>query len=320
MEDKSQVLKSQKAKIDIWLLGATTLLVLIGLLVIYDASVVAAYRDFGDKLYYFKNQLIWASLSFMALGFFSFFNYRKLLRLSLPIMGLAALLLILVLIPHIGTEAYGAKRWINLGSFTFQPSEFAKLAIIFYAASIMVKFENFKISLKDIALVLFLPVFLLTFLVLVEPDLGTSLMFIGIAMVIYFVGRAPLWHFLMLVPVIVAAGVTAIITQPYRLERLRSFIDPSYDPQGASYQISQIITAPETDFPYEGADSRPVAQGDGVQKTPSFPPRIYLGTVNCVKDTIDEFQSLYIHWEPPNRVSRKRCYGCSHTGCGIHRH
>ena len=243
MEDKSQVLKSQKAKIDIWLLGATTLLVLIGLLVIYDASVVAAYRDFGDKLYYFKNQLIWASLSFMALGFFSFFNYRKLLRLSLPIMGLAALLLILVLIPHIGTEAYGAKRWINLGSFTFQPSEFAKLAIIFYATSIMVKFENFKISLKDIALVLFLPVFLLTFLVLVEPDLGTSLMFIGIAMVIYFVGRAPLWHFLMLVPVIVAAGVTAIITQPYRLERLRSFIDPSYDPQGASYQISQIITA-----------------------------------------------------------------------------
>src|SRR3989339_1810447 len=107
MEDKNPALKSKKGGIDIPLLGVTILLVFVGLLAIYDASVVAAYRDFGDKLYYFKNQLIWASLSFMALGFFSFFNYRKLLRLSLPIMGLAALLLILVLIPHIGTEAYG---------------------------------------------------------------------------------------------------------------------------------------------------------------------------------------------------------------------
>ena len=87
MEGEGQVLKSQKAKIDIWLLGATTLLVLIGLLTIYDASVIAAYRDFGDKLYFFKNQLIWASLSFIALGFFSFFPYHKLLRLSLPILG-----------------------------------------------------------------------------------------------------------------------------------------------------------------------------------------------------------------------------------------
>lgn len=243
MEDTNHVLKSQKAKIDIWLLGATTLLVLIGLLVIYDASVVAAYRDFGDKLYFFKNQLIWASLSFMALGFFSFFPYHKLLKLSLPILGLITLLLVLVLIPHIGTEAYGARRWINIGSLTFQPSEFAKLAVIFYAASIMAKFEDFKVGLKDIGLVLFLPIFLLTILVVIEPDLGTAFMFVGIALVIYFVGRAPLWHFLMVIPTVVAATVAAIITQPYRLERLRSFIDPSYDPQGASYQISQIITA-----------------------------------------------------------------------------
>ena len=243
MEGEGQVLKSQKAKIDIWLLGATTLLVLIGLLTIYDASVIAAYRDFGDKLYFFKNQLIWASLSFIALGFFSFFPYHKLLRLSLPILGLISLLLVLVLIPHIGTEAYGARRWINVGSFTFQPSEFAKLAIILYAASIMAKFENFKVGLKDTGLVLFLPIFLLTFLVLVEPDLGTAIIFVGIAVLIYFVGRAPLWHFLMVIPAIVTAAVAAIIAQPYRLERLKSFIDPNYDPQGASYQISQIITA-----------------------------------------------------------------------------
>src|SRR3989344_5196222 len=243
MEDKNPVLKSKKRRIDIPLLGVTILLVFIGLLAIYDASVVSAFRDFGDKLYYFKNQLIWAGISLTALGFFSFFNYHKLLKLSLPILGLAIVLLVLVLIPHIGTEAYGARRWINIGNFTFQPSEFTKLAIILYVASIMAKFENFKVNLKDIVLVLFCPIFVLTTLVLFEPDLGTAFMFVGITVAIYFVGRAPLWHFMLVIPAVIASTVSAIITQPYRLERLKSFIDPNYDPQGASYQINQIIIA-----------------------------------------------------------------------------
>src|SRR3989344_5365428 len=252
MEDKNPVLKSKKRRIDIPLLGVTILLVFIGLLAIYDASVVSAFRDFGDKLYYFKNQLIWASLSFMALLFFSFFNYHKLLRLSLPILGLTTLLLIFVLIPHIGTEAYGARRWINIGNFTFQPSEFTKLAIILYVASIMAKFENFKVNLKDIVLVLFCPIFVLTTLVLFEPDLGTAFMFVGITVAIYFVGRAPLWHFMLVIPAVIASTVAAIITQPYRLERLKSFIDPNYDPQGASYQINQIIIAISSGNPLFG--------------------------------------------------------------------
>ena len=137
MEDKNPALKSKKGGIDIPLLGVTILLVFVGLLAIYDASVVSAFRDFGDKLYYFKNQLIWAGISLAALGFFALFDYHKLLKLGLPALGLAIVLLVLVLIPHVGTEAYGARRWINIGNNTFQPSEFAKLAVIFYAASIM---------------------------------------------------------------------------------------------------------------------------------------------------------------------------------------
>src|SRR3990167_3468187 len=243
MEDRNPALKSAKKGIDIPLLGVTILLVFIGLLAIYDASVVSAFRDFGDKLYYFKNQLIWAGISLTALGFFSFFNYHKLLKLSLPILGLAIVLLVLVLIPHIGTEAYGARRWINIGNFTFQPSEFAKLAVIFYTASIMAKFENFKIYLKDVLSVLFLPITILTALVLVEPDLGTAFILVAITLAVYFVGRSPIWHLMLVLPMALVSVVFAIITQPYRLERLKSFIDPSYDPQGASYQINQIIIA-----------------------------------------------------------------------------
>src|SRR3990167_1298406 len=243
MEDRNPALKSAKKGIDIPLLGVTILLVFIGLLAIYDASVVSAFRDFGDKLYYFKNQLIWAGISLTALGFFSFFNYHKLLKLSLPILGLAIVLLVLVLIPHIGTEAYGARRWINIGNFTFQPSEFAKLAVIFYTASIMAKFENFKIYLKDVLSVLFLPITILTALVLVEPDLGTAFILVAITLAIYFVGHSPIWHLMLVIPMALVSTIAAVITQPYRLERLKSFIDPNYDPQGASYQINQIIIA-----------------------------------------------------------------------------
>ncbi|KKR61366.1 MAG: Stage V sporulation protein E [Candidatus Curtissbacteria bacterium GW2011_GWA1_40_47] len=252
MEDRNPALKSAKKGIDIPLLGVTILLVFIGLLAIYDASVVSAFRDFGDKLYYFKNQLIWAGISLTALGFFSFFNYHKLLKLSLPILGLAIVLLVLVLIPHIGTEAYGARRWINIGNFTFQPSEFAKLAVIFYTASIMAKFENFKIYLKDVLSVLFLPITILTALVLVEPDLGTAFILVAITLAIYFVGHSPIWHLMLVIPMALVSTIAAVITQPYRLERLKSFIDPNYDPQGASYQINQIIIAISSGNPLFG--------------------------------------------------------------------
>ena len=235
-------LKAAK-QFDMPLIAASLALVIIGLVTIYDASVVSAFRDFGDKFYYFKNQLLWALLGLISLVFFNFFNYHKLLKASLFLLPICSLLLIAVLIPGVGDQIYGARRWISVGSFNFQPSEITKLALIFYLANIISKFENFKIRTSDAAIVYFLPIFVVTVLVLVEPDLGTSMIYVAIALVIYFVGRAPLWHFALSLPFIITGVVAAIVTKPYRLERLRSFIDPSYDPQGASYQINQILTA-----------------------------------------------------------------------------
>jgi len=243
MKTKDLPLKPQKNLFDIWLLGATLLLVVVGLLAIYDASVVAAFRDFGDKLYYFKNQLIWASLGFLSLAFFSFFDYHRLLKISPLLLGFSIFLLVIVLIPHIGTKIYGARRWINISGFTFQPSEFAKLATILYGSAIMTRFENFKIKLFDVFLVLFLPILTIAALVLLEPDFGTSLIFIGIILTIYFVGNGTFWHFLLLIPVTIVGSVAMIMTHAYRFERLKSFLNPSYDPQGASYQINQILIA-----------------------------------------------------------------------------
>ena len=234
---------ASRSPIDIPLLAATTLLVTIGLIAIYDASVVAAFRDFGDKLYYFKNQLIWASLGFMALAAFSFFDYHKLIKSAPLFLALSVFLLIIVLIPQIGTKVYGARRWINIATFTSQPSEIAKLALILYQTSIIARFEKIKIGLVDAAIVIFLPALLVTGLVLVQPDLGTALIFIGITMTTYFIAKAPISHFFLALPPIVAAVAISIITHPYRISRLKSLLDPAHDPQGASYQINQILIA-----------------------------------------------------------------------------
>lgn len=235
--------KKRGGRTDFWLLGSAIFLVFFGLLAIYDASVVSAFRDFGDKFYYIKNQIIWASLGAVALGFFSIFDYHKLLKLAPHFLLLCTVLLVAVLIPHIGTKIYGARRWINIGGFNFQPSELSKLALIFYQTSIMSKFENFKIRLSDTFVVFLLPALVAAGLIFLEPDFGTAIIVMAVTMSVYFLASAPIWHFLLALPPLLAAAVLAILVEPYRLARLKSFLDPTHDPQGASYQINQILTA-----------------------------------------------------------------------------
>ena len=227
--------------IDIPIIASTVVLVFFGLVMIYDASVVSAFRDYQDELYYFKNQLVWVSLGFIALAFFSVFDYHKITKLAPALLGVALLGLLLVLIPGIGSEVNGARRWITVAGFTYQPSEFAKLALIAYQASTMAKFKNFRTDFFDIIYVLFLPILIMAGLILLEPDFGTALVFVAISIAIYFIGNAPIWHFLVMIPPLLAAAVGLLVTQPYRIERLRTFLDPTYDPQGASYQINQIL-------------------------------------------------------------------------------
>lgn len=240
---KSVALSPQKPAIDMPLLVTSFILVIFGLILIYDASIITALRDFGDKLYYFKNQLIWASLGAFTLLFFSFFDYHRLLKFGPKLFLFSLVLLILVLIPHIGSRIYGARRWITVANFNFQPSEIAKLALIFYQTAIIAKFQNYRVSLADATYVLFLPTIVTAGLILAEPDLGTALIIIGVSLATYFIGGGPLWHFLLFLPVLVSGSVLAIILEPYRANRLKAFLDPNFDPQGASYQIKQIIAS-----------------------------------------------------------------------------
>ncbi len=242
-ETKELKLKSQKSGVDYWLLAASLLLVVIGLVVIYDASIVTAYQNFNDKFHFIKNQFIWAIFGTVSLILFSVIDYHKLLKISRYFLIGSVIALVLVLIPHVGTKILGARRWISLGSFTFQPSEFAKIAVVFYATYIISKFKNYKMTIRDTILVYFLPILIITGLVIIQPDLGTALVFFSAAVVIYFIAQAPIWHFFLAIPAIVIVTVGALFTHPYRLDRIKAFLDPTYDPQGASYQINQIIIA-----------------------------------------------------------------------------
>ena len=240
---KELKLKSQKSGVDFWLLLVSLVLVVIGLIVIYDASVVTAFQNFNDKFHFIKNQLVWAVFGTISLGFFSFFDYHKLLKLSRYFLIGSVVTLILVLIPHVGAQVLGARRWINIGGLTFQPSEFAKLALVFYATDIISKFQNYKMRIRDTVLVYFLPILIVTGLVIIEPDLGTALVFLAAIVVIYFIAQAPILHFFLAIPAVALAAVISLFTHPYRLERIKAYLDPAYDPQGASYQINQIIIA-----------------------------------------------------------------------------
>lgn len=242
-EDKELALRSQKNKLDLWFIATAIFLLLFGLLVIYDATIITAYRDFGDKFYYFKNQLVWSSVGITALICFSIIDYHKLLKISWILLLFTIILLIIVLIPQVGTQVLGARRWISIGNFNFQPSEIAKLALIFYATAILSKAEKYKVRFIDAAIVFFLPLLVIVGLILLQPDLGTALILVAILLSVYFVGKASLWHFILIVPVMIIVSIAAIIIEPYRVARLKTFLNPQHDPLGASYQINQILSA-----------------------------------------------------------------------------
>lgn len=226
----------QNKKIDIILLITVVLLCLLGLLAVFDASQFQAFQEFGEKMYFIRQQTISAAIGSIFLVFFIFFDYHKLEKVALPFFLFSILLLILVFIPGFGVLAGGAHRWLKFGSVTIQPTEVIKLSsIIYFAATFQKKVQTrlFVLILGLVALII--GVF--------QKDLGSAIVYSLIAFSLYFIAGAPLKHFLGLLLVGISGVVFFIITASYRVQRILAFLDPFSDTQGYTYHIAQVLIA-----------------------------------------------------------------------------
>lgn len=230
-------LSSSMKKLDAYLLFSVILLTFFGLFMIYDVSSYVAFRDFSDKYHYVKDQFLWVILGFGALAFFTFFDYHKLYFLALPILCVALALLILVLVPGVGINLLGAKRWINAGFFVLQPAEFVKLALAIYLAAWFSNKEKRRLTAFLLLLGLVLG------LIMLEPDMGTTAVILSEALAIYFLSGANLLHFSLLLPILAFLGFIFIKLSPYRLKRLESFVNTSQSVEESSYHVKQILIA-----------------------------------------------------------------------------
>lgn len=228
-------LKSQQNRAEYLILAFAILFSIFGALMIFESSNVEAFKQFNDKYFFIKEQLKWFLLGMGGLFFMSIIPYKKLYSFSFPLLLVTIISLLLVFVPGLGIKTLGAARWLKLGFIKFQPSELAKLAMIFYLSAWFSQKEKGRLF----------PFLLLTGfvvgLVVLQPDLGTAIILTLIAVSVYFISGAPLWHFLMLVPGIFITVAVLILTSAYRLRRLTTFLDPSQDPLGASYHIRQIL-------------------------------------------------------------------------------
>ncbi|PIS15193.1 putative lipid II flippase FtsW [Candidatus Shapirobacteria bacterium CG09_land_8_20_14_0_10_38_17] len=235
--------KLMKKKHFDWLLFTLVIfLSLFGLLMIADASAVVAQRDFGDQFYYLKKQSIWLALGIVTLLGVSKINYQYFKKAAIPILVFSITTLIVVLIPGLGIKRLGAQRWLGIGTFSFQPSEIAKLALVLYGASFLAN-NHFKKQSPHRLWPFLIINALIASLIILEPDLGTTVTIVAIGLALCFLADVPSWKLLIFLCAALILAVTLIFSSTYRQERLLTFLKPNYDPQGASYHVHQILLA-----------------------------------------------------------------------------
>lgn len=232
---KKITLKDSHQKPDYFLMILVLLLTFFGVIIVGNASVVEAFRDFSDKFHYLKLQAQWAGVGFLVFWLASLIHYRFYQTMAVPLMLLAIVFLILVLIPGLGTQALGARRWLGFGAFNFQPSELAKFGLAVYLAAFLSQKKQFW--------PFFLTMILLIGLVMLQPDLGTTVVLAATGGIIYFASGSPLWQILILSLLGLSTGTGLIFSSEYRKQRFLTFLNPDLDPLGRSYHIRQILLA-----------------------------------------------------------------------------
>lgn len=217
-------------------------IVFIGLMMVYSASNIWAGYKFNDSLYYIKRQALFAVIGIIAMFIFSKIDYHIYQKNANKILIFCFILMILVLIPGLGSVRGGSRSWFNLGIISLQPSELFKIAIIIYSASYI---SNHYHELKRLkASIKLLVVLSLGFgLIMLQPDFGSGFVMVCSIIVMLIVSPFPFKYFIMLGILGVIGIVLMIISAPYRLARIVAFLNPFADPLGSGFQIIQSLYA-----------------------------------------------------------------------------
>ncbi len=216
-------------------------LCLLGLVMVYSTSSTLAWKNYADSAYFLKRQLVWTLAGIGTFFFLTQTDYRKLSESIILMAGIIFVLLCCVY--FLGVDVNGARRWIRIGPVSFQPSEFTKLFIVIYLAHYIAKKEDhlseFLRGLWPVLLVLGL----FSFLIWIEPDLGTTLTIAIITVILLFIGGASLRHLGWLSFLTVPFVAFSLIRFPYMLQRVKTYINPMSDPPAKSFQINQSYIA-----------------------------------------------------------------------------
>ncbi len=229
---------------DYWLIGLVSALLALGTVSVYSASFVEAFRTYGNPNYWLIRHLQWLLVGLAAMAAAALLPRRLVTRMAVPAYGISLILLIIPLtVPQLAPVINGARRWIQLGGFLFQPSELAKLSLIllmaWYYSSDPVRVKTLRQGFLFFALVTGLT----AALAVLEPDLGTAVMIAAIGTGIYFLAGAP-WPTVLLTVLIeiAATGLLAVIA-PYRLQRITGALNPWSDPLNSGFHTIQALLA-----------------------------------------------------------------------------
>lgn len=232
-----------KKKLGLYLFFTAIILILFGLIMIYSASSIWAMYKFSDAFKYVKQQGLFILVGIILVFVIRKIDYRIYYKNATKIFLACIILLILVLIPGIGSVRNGSRSWFGIGSFGIQPSEFAKIGLIILTSKYLSKSNKFVKDIKRGVIPILSVLFLVFGLIMLQPDFGTGMIIVVSILAMLFIAGVNMKFFIGLGLIGVIGIIILIVIAPYRMDRITSFIDPWSDPLGTGFQIIQSLYA-----------------------------------------------------------------------------
>jgi len=234
----------KKKPFDFILFMTVLILLSLGLIMVFSASAPMAEKESGNIYYYINRQLVFAAIGMVSMILAANYDYHKIGRKTVWALFLVSVvLLILVLIPGIGSEANDSRRWVVIAGFRFQPSELAKLSLIlFFSFNLSRRKKPLNSFFGDLMPYLF-ALGIICVLLLLETHLSATIIMIAISMIILFVAGGKIRHFAILIVPVVVTIIAVISFTDYMTPRINSWLDPWSDPRGSGYQTIQSLYA-----------------------------------------------------------------------------